>query len=153
MEISVEPQATKNADQKYCGDCGKLILRRAELCPGCGCRQMAAPKEPSLLNFSETASSVAISAGNVGKMLITPARGAMLTLLVLNVFWCGLGNVAIGDSRGWKYGLANWLFFVASFFTFGIPCFCFFVYCSYEGQQFLQKIEATSVSPPTPVAL
>jgi hypothetical protein len=27
-------------NQKYCRDCGKLILERAEICPGCGCRQI-----------------------------------------------------------------------------------------------------------------
>src|ERR1700741_250969 len=26
-------------DQKYCTECGKVILRKAEICPGCGCRQ------------------------------------------------------------------------------------------------------------------
>jgi hypothetical protein len=145
VETSVEQQATKSVDQKYCADCGKLILRRAEICPGCGCRQMAAPQDPSSLNFSATTSSLATSAGEVGKMLFTPARGAVLLLWVLNVFWCGLGNLAIGDSRGWKYGLTNWLFFVASFFTVGIPCMFFFVYCSYEGQQFLQKRATASV--------
>jgi hypothetical protein len=25
---------------KYCADCGKQILRRAEICPHCGCRQL-----------------------------------------------------------------------------------------------------------------
>jgi hypothetical protein len=28
---------------KYCADCGKQILRRAEICPHCGCRQLPPP--------------------------------------------------------------------------------------------------------------
>ncbi len=31
--VDIEQRATKSVDRKYCGDCGKLILRRAELCP------------------------------------------------------------------------------------------------------------------------
>jgi hypothetical protein len=27
-------------EMKYCADCGKQILRRAEICPHCGCRQL-----------------------------------------------------------------------------------------------------------------
>lgn len=45
-------------DQKYCSECGTVILRRAEICPACGCRQSF----PSALNksgfppfYSETA--------------------------------------------------------------------------------------------------
>lgn len=30
----------KNNDEKYCRDCGKIINLRAEICPGCGCRQI-----------------------------------------------------------------------------------------------------------------
>jgi hypothetical protein len=31
------------AEMKFCVDCGHKILRRAEICPHCGCRQVAAP--------------------------------------------------------------------------------------------------------------
>lgn len=34
---------SKSPDQKYCKDCGQLIHIRAEICPKCGVRQMAAP--------------------------------------------------------------------------------------------------------------
>jgi hypothetical protein len=30
-------------NQKYCRDCGKVIMKRAEICPGCGCRQIGVP--------------------------------------------------------------------------------------------------------------
>ncbi|MDN6179680.1 MAG: TM2 domain-containing protein [Halomonas subglaciescola] len=29
----------KQADEKYCGDCGAVIKQRAEICPSCGVRQ------------------------------------------------------------------------------------------------------------------
>ncbi|WP_186646032.1 TM2 domain-containing protein [Fluviispira vulneris] len=31
----------KASDEKYCSDCGKIIKVKAEICPGCGCRQSA----------------------------------------------------------------------------------------------------------------
>lgn len=34
---------TKAADEKFCADCGAIIKQRAEICPKCGVRQMAAP--------------------------------------------------------------------------------------------------------------
>ncbi len=33
----------KNQGEKYCKDCGKIIMSRAEICPHCGCRQMIFP--------------------------------------------------------------------------------------------------------------
>lgn len=33
---------TKNADEKFCADCGAVIKQKAELCPKCGVRQKAA---------------------------------------------------------------------------------------------------------------
>lgn len=36
----------KGQDEKFCTDCGEIILARAEICPKCGCRQLpAAPTE------------------------------------------------------------------------------------------------------------
>ena len=36
----------KNSNEKFCSECGKPILRNAEICPHCGCRQIEndAPK-------------------------------------------------------------------------------------------------------------
>ncbi len=41
-------QQVKGMDEKYCADCGKIISARAEICPACGVRQMAAPIPLSL---------------------------------------------------------------------------------------------------------
>jgi hypothetical protein len=57
----------------------------------------------------------------------------MFLLLCLNILWNGLGNLAVGDKRGWRFGFVNWVFFVASVFTAGIPCILFFAYCGYQG--------------------
>lgn len=44
MNDSVVAQAkTKQADEKFCGDCGNAIKARAEICPKCGVRQLNAP--------------------------------------------------------------------------------------------------------------
>jgi hypothetical protein len=113
-------------DQKFCMDCGKVIMRRAEICPGCGCRQVAAaaanPMTTSLPRPPE-----------VQSQFVTQ----MAILLALNVLWNGLGNLAIDDKRGWQYGFLNWVIFAISFFTAGIPSILFFAYCGYAGYQFL----------------
>ena len=35
--------ATKSPDEKFCADCGAIIKLKAEICPKCGVRQLAAP--------------------------------------------------------------------------------------------------------------
>ena len=42
----------KNADEKFCSDCGSVIKTKAEICPKCGVRQMAVP---SSIDLSATA--------------------------------------------------------------------------------------------------
>jgi TM2 domain-containing membrane protein YozV len=37
----MEPINIKNADEKYCRDCGRLVKINCEICPNCGCRQKA----------------------------------------------------------------------------------------------------------------
>jgi TM2 domain-containing membrane protein YozV/ribosomal protein L40E len=40
--MSEEILAAKSADQKYCHECGAVILAKAEICPKCGVRQISA---------------------------------------------------------------------------------------------------------------
>ncbi len=35
--------ARKSENEKYCSECGAVILKKAEICPKCGVRQMAIP--------------------------------------------------------------------------------------------------------------
>jgi TM2 domain-containing membrane protein YozV len=41
MPLSTEPSGPriKGLDEKYCQECGSLILAKAEICPKCGVRQ------------------------------------------------------------------------------------------------------------------
>jgi hypothetical protein len=114
------------ADKKYCADCGKVILRRAELCPGCGCRQVSAPD-----TRQNGVTSIPLPE------LQSPFVKQMALLLILNFLWSGLGNLAIGDKRGWSLGFFNWLIFALSIFTLWIPSLLFFAFCGYAGYQFL----------------
>jgi hypothetical protein len=144
MQTILEQQATKNVDQKYCVDCGQQILRRAEICPACGCRQLPAPTGPSAFSTAGTALSRSVS---------DPITGPMILLLVLNFLWNGLGNLAVGDKRGWTYGFGNWVFFIISIFTFGVPCMAFYAYCGHQGHTYL-KLKAArenSISEPQAV--
>lgn len=38
----------KGLDEKFCSDCGAVIKTKAEICPKCGVRQMAAPSSLGL---------------------------------------------------------------------------------------------------------
>jgi hypothetical protein len=129
-------------DHKYCMDCGKTILRRAEICPNCGCRQLPAVSVPPAQMYQPVNTVVVVrqSEGLQGDSV-----GKLILLLILNFFWNGLGNIAIGDSRGWGYGFLNWIFLVLSFFTFWVPCLLFFAYCGYTGYQFLLTQQSQSV--------
>lgn len=125
------PQSS--ASLKYCRDCGKQILERAEICPACGCRQAPPPRTNFFDGVSNTVGT-ATAGVDVGKVAM---------LLILNVLWNGLGNIVIGDRRGWGWGFLNWLFFIASVWMLGLPCIAFYIYCGVKGYEFL-KSEATS---------
>jgi ribosomal protein L40E len=58
----MDGMAQKGADEKFCSQCGATIKAKAEICPHCGVRQMAAPLS---INFGATASN--------GKSRITAA--------------------------------------------------------------------------------
>jgi ribosomal protein L40E len=115
----------KTADQKYCTECGELIRLRAEICPKCGCRQLT-PQPTLQPAFSYKPD---------------PVVGPMILLFIGNVLWSGLGNLMIGDQRGWAYGFLTWIFFVLSWFTLGLPCVLFFAYCGWQGYEFLRGRE------------
>lgn len=121
---------TLGQDQKFCMDCGKVILRRAEICPGCGCRQIN-PSQATALPFA-----LPSAPGLQGQL-----AGQMALLLVLNFLWNGLGNLAIGDKRGWQYGFINWIVVAIACFTFWVPALLFFAYCGYAGYQWLLEKE------------
>jgi hypothetical protein len=123
-------QQPPSQDQKFCMDCGKVILRRAEICPGCGCRQLPVAGSSSFITSSAEIQS--------------PFVTQMAILLVLNVLWNGLGNLAIGDKRGWQYGFFNLVIFAISFFSVGLPSVLFFAYCGYAGYQFLLELQNKS---------
>lgn len=127
-------------DQKYCSECGKIILRRAEICPGCGCRQIFAAT-PSI--FGGGAFRPNPSAEVQG-----PFVGRMIVLILLNVLWSGVGNLAVGDKRGWGFVFINIVVFALSFFTLFVPCLLFFAYCCYAGYQYLIGIEAAGADRP-----
>lgn len=44
MGNPANPELPDAPEMKFCMDCGEKILRKAEICPKCGCRQIAAPQ-------------------------------------------------------------------------------------------------------------
>ena len=71
LEIETKPLRTKNADERFCTECGEIIKSRAEICPKCGVRQL--PNNTG--NFGDPAPN--------GKSRITAA--------LLAIFLGGLG--------------------------------------------------------------
>jgi hypothetical protein len=109
-------------------DCGKPLRRRAEICPYCGCRQVRSPG----INWGNLSSA---AGGETGSAFAT----RMAILIGLNVLWNGLGNLAIGDKRGWRFGIVNWIVFALAVFSAFVPSVLFFVYCTFQGYTYLQQ--------------
>jgi hypothetical protein len=130
-EPIVEEPHQSRPDDKFCVECGKSLRRRAEICPYCGCRQMPSSSPSAWSGLSN-------GGPEVGSSFVTQ----MAILILLNVLWSGLGNLAIGDKRGWGFGFLNWVVLVVSWFTLFIPSVLFFVYCSIQGYTYLQSKSA-----------
>ncbi len=82
----------KNANEKFCSECGSLINVKAEICPKCGVRQAG---KPISLHLGETASN--------GKSRIAAA------LFALFLGWFGAHKFYLGQVvRGILYLLFCW---------------------------------------------
>lgn len=128
-------------DQKYCSECGKVILRRAVICPSCGCSQAAAQPSRAPLFASLPQASDPVPRQHTG-----PEMTDILLMLVLNFLWPGLGNAVVGDKRGWRYMVGTVFVCIIGFFTFWIPVILVFVLTSYRGYEFLTARATSSNS-------
>ncbi len=83
----------KAPDEKYCGDCGAIIKRNAEICPKCGVRQFAPPPTPVTLQLGDrnklAAALLAIFLGSFGAHKFYLGRVG-LGILYLCFFWTGI---------------------------------------------------------------
>jgi hypothetical protein len=82
------------ADQKYCSECAKVILRRAEICPGCGCRQVAEPNS-TINNVSTSRFKAFTEAG--------PSAIFVAVLFLRGLWYLGLlhfSGLALNDLDG-----------------------------------------------------
>ena len=122
---------TPAPDMKFCMDCGQKILRRAEICPRCGCRQLP----PQTRVDGEALTPSVSSPSSFGK----EKTSRILILLVLNALWSGAGNIVVGHKDGWHYVFFNILVFVLSLATFFIPSLVFFFYCCYQGYKYIER--------------
>lgn len=118
------------SNEMYCRDCGQVILRRAEICPKCGCRQ--SPPEDARF----TRLQLPFGLGKDDR------QAKALSLWVGNFFWPGLGNILVGDGRGWGYGFLTWLFVLIAAATGGIGAVAlivWYVVASQKGQAYLNQ--------------
>jgi TM2 domain-containing membrane protein YozV len=80
------------ADEKYCGSCGAIIKKEAEICPKCGIRQISIRKEhtknpgiSAVLSFFWPGLGQ-IYNGQIGKgiiLLLSSSISAVLTLFLI----------------------------------------------------------------------
>ena len=79
--MSSENISIKQADEKYCGSCGKIIKDRAEICPNCGVR--ASRAMPTTDKSKTTAGIFALLLGGIGAhkfYLGSPGMGVVYLL-------------------------------------------------------------------------
>ena len=91
-------EKTKQADEKFCRDCGEVIKQKAELCPKCG-----------LSHPDHTASEIADMAISVGALKRKNKIGAASLALFLGIF--GAHKFYLGQT-----GMG--LLYLAFFWTF-----------------------------------
>ena len=86
----------KNADEKFCSDCGSVIKTKAEICPKCGVRQQAP----------------IFSAGGIGNLgAIAPNGKSKLAAALFALFlgWIGIHKFYLGQiGMGIVYVLFCW---------------------------------------------
>lgn len=94
----------------YCRQCGRYMDEGGVFCPIC------------------------LTHSNVCGISSPP----LVLMIVLNIFWNGLGNLAIGDNRGWALGFFNWLVLAVAYFTVGLSMPIYWAYCCWVGYRYLQ---------------
>lgn len=92
-------QPMKRADEKFCSECGSIINAKAEICPKCGVRQMAAP---STSPFGQTTA-------NGKNKVVAGVLGLFLGGLGVHKFYLGKGF------QGILYLVFCWTFIPALF--------------------------------------
>jgi hypothetical protein len=125
-------QAISEIQTKYCQECGQQINRRAVICPKCGCA-CSSEKSPAAISLPKLNVD-----GNLFPMAI---------VLVCNALWAGLGNLMVGDKRGWAYGFTTWLWAILSGLIppVGIiMLIVWFCYCSKKAYQYLESQPKTA---------
>jgi len=84
-------------NQKYCRDCGNVIFENAEICPGCGCRQIG----------------VTINKNSMGNKFVfsTPNKADIIAGVIFNVVSCFIIHyVIIASSNMIVFGGAPFVY-------------------------------------------
>lgn len=96
---------SRNANEKYCSNCGSIIDARAEICPKCGVRQMSAPGPFGATTASGrsrvAAALFAILLGTFGIHKFYLGRVGQGILYIL-FFWTGIPTI-VGFIEGLIY--------------------------------------------------
>ena len=105
------PQRVKGSDEKFCSECAAIINAKAEICPKCGVRQMAAPSASPLGQTTTSgknkvvAGLLALFLGGIGVHKFYLGKG-LQGILYLVFFWTFIPAV-IGFVEGLNYLLMS----------------------------------------------
>ena len=109
--IFIEEPRGKRADEKYCSECAAIINAKAEICPKCGVRQMAAPSSSPLGHTSANgknkvvAGMLALFLGGIGAHKFYLGKGIQ-GVLYLVFCWMFIPAI-IGFVEGLNYLLMS----------------------------------------------
>ena len=100
--MSEQVTRQKNADEKFCHECGNVIRVKAEICPKCGVRQILVPRESNRGESTLPGHRVCTDCGYSGPMKtwLRNYNAAQLIAVVLLLFWIIPGVIFIA----WFWG-------------------------------------------------
>jgi TM2 domain-containing membrane protein YozV len=92
--IEDRPPYFKGADEKYCFECGCVILAKAEICPKCGVRQLAGVPGRGSIRIAAGLFAIFLGALGIHKFYLGDAKQGTLYLL-LTVFSLGIVGIVL----------------------------------------------------------
>jgi uncharacterized membrane protein YvbJ len=106
------------SDQRYCRDCGKVVMERAEICHGCGCRQTGAALAENVTANSLLGIAARARAPIFGKLilLVTGLTSLVFTTVVIGAFLREYRKYTmqqVGVGRLWLAGALSAVFLFA----------------------------------------
>ncbi len=113
MGNPLPPGTPEGPGMKFCKDCGKQIMRKAEICPHCGCRQLPSPRKDSIDIFGQVERGVGEVVQSIGWKRVKFLFWLLMAFLALRgtvLFLREWSNDCGLDWAPWRFhGYGMWL--------------------------------------------